>query len=90
VLRKRAKIGRDAAVVGVVLGAWGGVLGAWASALDTISVVDGSAKDSVASPRMEKIFRRERISGSLFSLMSRSPLWFFCRNGVILRRCDAR
>jgi hypothetical protein len=71
------------------------VLGAWASALDTISAVDGTAKANVASPRMEKIFRRERISASVFSLMLRSPLSFCCRNrcreaAVILRRCDAR
>jgi hypothetical protein len=58
----------------------GGVLGAWASALDTVSTVDGTTKANVASPRMEKSLRRERISVSLFSLLSRSPLSFFCRN----------
>jgi len=55
------------------------VLGAWASALDTIKIVGGTAKANVASPRMEKSFRRERISVSLFSLMSRSPLSISCR-----------
>jgi hypothetical protein len=54
------------------------VLGAWASALDTIKTVGGTAKANVASPRMEKSFRRERISVSPFSLMSRSPLSIFC------------
>jgi len=55
------------------------VLGAWASALDIVSTVGGTAKANVASPRMEKSFRRERISVSLFSLMSMNPLSFFCR-----------
>ena len=70
------------------------MLGAWASAVDTINTVGGTAKANVASPRKEKIFRRERISVSVFSLMLRSPPSFFCRKplpggGVILRRCDA-
>jgi len=57
------------------------------------STVGKTAKANVASPRMEKIFRRERISVAVFSLMSRRPLLLFCRkplpgSGVILRRCD--
>jgi hypothetical protein len=49
------------------------VLGCWASASDSIRTVGDMAKLNAASPKMEKTFRREMISVSLFSVTINLP-----------------
>jgi len=50
------------------------VLGCWASASDTVRTVGAMAMLSAASPRIEKVRRREITSVSVFSVTFNLPI----------------